>query len=78
LAVYRAIGFVPTGEEYGLLLLQDAVGGTQPNSESLVFSSEIKLLMNVPFGQGKDKGKDHAEGMTLFSLDGNGTNSVLK
>jgi uncharacterized protein len=26
-SVYQAIGFVPTGEEYGLLLLQDAVAG---------------------------------------------------
>lgn len=26
-SAYKAIGFVPTGEEYGLLLLHDAVAG---------------------------------------------------
>jgi hypothetical protein len=53
------------------------LGGAQPNGESFVSSSKIQLLGDIPFGQGEDKGKDHAEGMTLFSPDGSDAHSVL-
>ncbi|MBW4603331.1 MAG: DUF3616 domain-containing protein [Calothrix sp. FI2-JRJ7] len=43
----------------------------------IVYVAKSLQLVNVPFGQGEDKGKDHAEGMTLLSPDGNGAHSVL-
>ncbi len=47
--------------------------GAQPNEESMVFSSSLSIVLDVPCGQGKD----HAEGMTLFSPEGSPDGSVL-
>lgn len=61
----------------GPITIFEWLEGTQPNQESFVASSQIQLLGNVPFGQGEDKGKDHAEGMALFSPDGSDAHSVI-
>jgi len=37
------------------------------SGDSLVETSSLQELFEVPFGQGNDAGTDHAEGMTLFS-----------
>ncbi|MGH8566678.1 MAG: DUF3616 domain-containing protein, partial [Gammaproteobacteria bacterium] len=47
-------------------------GGAQPNAESLVFEKSLPIVIDVPHDQGKNKGTDRAEGMTLFSPDGGG------
>ena len=51
--------------------------GTDPEEESLVFADRLPILLQVPYGQGNHKGKDHAEGMTLFSPNGGHARSVL-
>lgn len=43
---------------------KDALNG---DADSLVSHSSLELLFQVPFGQGPDAGKDHAEGIALFS-----------
>lgn len=48
-------------------------GGTDQKGESMVPRKELDQLLDVPHGQ--DVG--HAEGMTLFSLDGGPANSLL-
>ena len=45
-------------------------GGTDPEKESVVFADRLPILLQVPYGEGDNKGKDHAEGMTLFGDDG--------
>jgi hypothetical protein len=45
-------------------------GGTDPEEESLIFADRLPILLQVPYGNGNNKGKDHAEGMTLFGEDG--------
>ncbi|GAA6615607.1 DUF3616 domain-containing protein [Scytonema sp. NUACC26] len=52
-------------------------GGAEPKDESLVFSPQIQSIGDIPFGLGEDKGKDHAEGMTLFSTNNNSDRFVL-
>lgn len=47
--------------------------GTDPKGESVVPASELECVVDVPYGQGVD----HAEGMTLFSLDGGTASSLL-
>ena len=47
--------------------------GTDPKRESVVPASELKRVLDVPYGQGVD----HAEGMTLFSPDGGAARSLL-
>ncbi len=47
--------------------------GTDPKGECVVPASELKPVLNVPYGQGSD----HAEGMTLFSPDGGTARSLL-
>lgn len=44
-------------------------GGAQPEGESLVFAAQLPIIMEVPYGQGENKGMDHAEGMTRFGED---------
>jgi Protein of unknown function (DUF3616) len=39
----------------------------QSDADSLVSRRSLQVLFQVPFGQGPDAGKDHAEGITLFS-----------
>ncbi len=46
-------------------------------AESLVGKHRLEKVFDVPYGQGADAGKDHAEGMTMFSRDGSDTPSVL-
>ena len=52
-------------------------GGARPEEESVVFGKDLTTLLDVPFGQGKDRGTDHAEGMTLFTAEGGSENSLL-
>lgn len=48
-------------------------GGAAPPDDSLVSASELKLVLEVPYGQGNDR----AEGLALFTLDGGQTQSLL-
>lgn len=47
--------------------------GTDPKGERVVSASELARVLDVPYGQGVD----HAEGMTLFSPDGETARSLL-
>jgi hypothetical protein len=47
--------------------------GTGPKGENVVPASELQRVLDVPYGQGRD----HAEGMTLFSPDGGKARSLL-
>ncbi|HEX8681906.1 MAG TPA: DUF3616 domain-containing protein [Ardenticatenaceae bacterium] len=51
-------------------------GGARPGEESFVRREELQTVMEVPYGLGENKGKDHAEGMTLFTTN-NGQNAIL-
>jgi hypothetical protein len=44
--------------------------GARPADESFVFSEQLTPALEVPYGQGEDKGCDHAEGMTFVSTAG--------
>jgi hypothetical protein len=44
--------------------------GARPTDESFVFSEQLTPALEVPYGQGKDKGRDHAEGLTFISTAG--------
>ncbi len=46
-------------------------------AESLIGKQRLEKVFDVPYGQGADAGKDHAEGMTMFSNGGSDTPSVL-
>jgi hypothetical protein len=48
-------------------------GGTEPKGASVVPTSELERVLDVPYGQGVD----HAEGMALFSPDGGKARSLL-
>ena len=48
-------------------------GGAAPDGESMVPASELKRVLDVPYG----RGDDHAEGLTLFSWDGGKASSLL-
>ncbi|MGH9940095.1 MAG: DUF3616 domain-containing protein [Blastocatellia bacterium] len=48
-------------------------GGAQPERESIVGRDVVSKVKDIPYGQGKD----HAEGMTLFSNDTQGAESFL-
>ncbi|MBD2564836.1 MULTISPECIES: DUF3616 domain-containing protein [Nostoc] len=67
----------PTMELDGPVMLFRWQGGVELSGESLVYLSQKNSAQNIPFGYGKDKGKDHAEGMTLFSQNGDAPRSVL-
>lgn len=51
--------------------------GAQPNGESMVFENGLAVILVLPYGQGKNKGTDHAEGMTLLAPEGSTGPSVL-
>jgi hypothetical protein len=48
-------------------------GGAQPPEESLVSRDKLQKILEIPYAQGKD----HAEGMALFSADDSDTRSLL-
>jgi hypothetical protein len=48
-------------------------GGAQPPEESLVSRDKLQKIIEIPYAQGKD----HAEGMTLFSPNDSDTRSLL-
>jgi len=52
-------------------------GGAEPPDESVVFAASLTTILEVPYGQGKRAGKDHAEGMTLFAPEGGAAQSIL-
>jgi hypothetical protein len=64
----------PTMDLDGPVTLINWPGGTQPEGDSLVFADQLPIVMEVPYGRGKNKGMDHAEGITLF---GENAHSVL-
>jgi hypothetical protein len=51
--------------------------GAHPREASLVFSSRITKLLDIPYGQGRDAGKDHAEGMSLFTPGGDSASAIV-
>lgn len=59
----------PTMDMDGPVMLFRWPDGTRPRGESMVFAEQLPMIMGVPYGQGKNKGKDHAEGLTLFDED---------
>jgi hypothetical protein len=63
----------PTMELDGPIAIYRWKGGAQPEGESVVARSELPKVGDVPYGVGEDR----AEGMTLFSADGNGGASIL-
>ncbi|CAN7544543.1 MULTISPECIES: DUF3616 domain-containing protein [unclassified Pseudomonas] len=44
--------------------------GARPADEGFVFSEQLTSVLEVPYGQGEDKGCDHAEGMTFIGTEG--------
>jgi hypothetical protein len=50
--------------------------GAQPSGESLVFDTRLTTVLEVPYGQGTNKGTDHAAGMTLFTAHGDENRAV--
>ncbi|HEX5732971.1 MAG TPA: DUF3616 domain-containing protein [Blastocatellia bacterium] len=67
----------PTMELDGPVTVYRWKGGARPENESVVFPDEVPEVGAIPFGVEEDKGKDHAEGMTLFSAQGHQSASVL-
>ena len=67
----------PTMDLDGPVIVFRWPGGTDPEEESLIFADRLPILLQVPYGEGEHKGKDHAEGMTLFSPGGGHARSVL-
>jgi len=47
--------------------------GARPEGESLIQSTKLQKVMDIPYGEGDD----HAEGITLFSPDGGEASSLL-
>lgn len=60
----------PTMDLDGPVTIFRWLGGAHPAGEGLVFGEALPIVGAVPFGQGVDKGTDHAEGMCLFSAEG--------
>lgn len=48
-------------------------GGAKPEEESIVPAGKLEQLLDVPYGVGVD----HAEGMSLFSIDGGEARQVI-
>lgn len=48
-------------------------GGAKPTVESMLYPGECEPVLEIPYG----KGVDHAEGITLFSRDGGGAETLL-
>lgn len=44
--------------------------GARPADEGFVFGKQLASVLEVPYGQGEDKGLDHAEGMTFIGAEG--------
>ncbi len=63
----------PTMDLDGPVVIYRWEGGAQSNEEGLIFEDSLKMVMEVPFGQREE----HAEGITLFSLDGVDARSIL-
>ncbi len=64
----------PTMEIDGpVTIFKWAGGATAQKEECVVTADELEQLIDVPYGQGVD----HAEGMTLFSTDGETAHSLL-
>ena len=59
----------PTMDLDGPVTVFRWLGGAEPEEESLVFADRLPVVMQIPYGQGTNKGMDHAEGMTLFGGD---------
>ncbi|HEV2147280.1 MAG TPA: DUF3616 domain-containing protein [Longimicrobiaceae bacterium] len=56
----------PTLDMDGPVTLFRWTGGCEPDEQELVGRDRIRKVMDVPYGQGEDAGKDHAEGIALF------------
>jgi hypothetical protein len=66
----------PTMMLDGPVFLFRWAGGAKPEKQSLVFKEELKRS-RVKLPSGQKEGFDHPEGITLFSLDGDGIDSIL-
>ena len=60
----------PTMDLDGPVTIYRWLGGAHPARDGLVLRETLSIVGAVPFGQGADKGMDHAERMCLFSADG--------
>lgn len=60
----------PTMDLDGPVAIFRWLGGAHPARNGLVLREACPSVGAVPFGQGADKGTDHAEGMCLCSADG--------
>jgi hypothetical protein len=60
----------PTMDLDGPVAIFRWLGGAHPAGNGLVLREACPIVGAVPFGQGADKGTDHAEGMCLCSADG--------
>ncbi|UFS71449.1 DUF3616 domain-containing protein [Geomonas sp. RF6] len=68
----------PTMDLDGPVTLFRWPGGAQAKSEdSVVFAGSLEVVVDVPYGEGSDKGTDHAEGITCFAAQGVADNSLL-
>lgn len=56
----------PTLDLDGPVTLFRWLGGCRPDGEALVGRDRIRKVADVPYGQGRDAGRDHPEGITLF------------
>jgi hypothetical protein len=65
----------PTMELDGPVAVFRWRGGACPDEEGLV--KNLTPVIEVPYGQGNNQEKDHAEGMTLFAPEGGNDCSVL-
>ena len=63
----------PTMDLDGPVIVFRWKGGATPTVESILHPGECEPVLGIPFG----KGVDHAEGMTLFSRDGDSADSLL-
>ncbi len=50
----------PTMDLDGPVTVLRWTGGTDPDEESVIFADRLPILLQVPYGAGENKGKDHA------------------
>lgn len=67
----------PTMELDGPVKLFRWPGGANSPREAAVCRDGLELLGAIPYGQGDEAGKDHAEGITLLAGDGDQAQSLL-
>jgi hypothetical protein len=67
----------PTMDLDGPVTVFRWAGAARAADGGLVERDALSVVGSVPFGTGPDRGRDHAEGMTLFSPDGGDPRALL-